>query len=266
MKSIAIENTNIVVSRLGFGTASLHHLFSFSERQALLQAAADSGISHFDTSPYYGYGLAEQDLGRFLKHRRQAFTLTTKIGLYPWGQPCRTAAGVWGRVALGKLVSRVSLPVVSWGINHAQTSFAASLKRLGTDYVDFLLLHEPIASLIKTDEFLTWLQAEQKQGRIRAWGLAGLAEHLLPLVQQANPLAVVVQTKDSLAQQQATFMVEAQRNLQFTYGYLSAPPAQGAMVDPRAILKQALARNQTGAILISTRRVNHLQSLAEVAH
>ena len=266
MKSVAIENTDIMVSRLGFGTASLHHLFNSRERQALLQAAADSGISHFDTSPYYGYGLAEQDLGRFLKRRRQAFTLTTKIGLYPWGRPSRTVAGVWGRIALGKLVSRVSLPVASWAINHAQASLGASLKRLGTDYVDFLLLHEPIASLINTDEFLTWLQAEQTRGRIRAWGLAGLAEHLRPFVQQANPLATVVQTKDSLSQQQAAFMADAQRNLQFTYGYLSSASTQGTLIDPRAILKQALVRNQTGALLVSTRRVNHLQSLAEVAH
>jgi hypothetical protein len=61
-------------------------------------------------------------------------------------------------------------------------------------------------------------------------------------------------------------MADAQRNLQFTYGYLSSASTQGTLVDPRAILKQALVRNQTGALLVSTRRVNHLQSLAEVAH
>src|SRR5882762_45864 len=103
MKHAVIENTDIRVSRIAFGMASLHHLFSATRRQRIIQTAASSGITHFDTSPYYGYGLAERDLGQFLRGQRAAFSVTTKVGLYPWGAASSHAVSVWVRKALGKL-------------------------------------------------------------------------------------------------------------------------------------------------------------------
>ena len=94
MQKAVIENTAIPVSRLSMGTASLHLLFSSVQRQKLIQASATAGITHFDTSPYYGYGLAETDLGVFLRGQRAAYTVTTKVGLYPWRATSSRAASV----------------------------------------------------------------------------------------------------------------------------------------------------------------------------
>jgi aryl-alcohol dehydrogenase-like predicted oxidoreductase len=52
-------------------------------RLRLLEAAFDQGITHFDTAPLYGAGLAEEVLGRFCKGRRHNVTITTKFGLLP---------------------------------------------------------------------------------------------------------------------------------------------------------------------------------------
>ena len=265
MNQIQIPGTDIRVSRLAFGTASLHHLFNTTDRQRLLRAAADLGITHFDSSPYYGYGLAEADLGRFIRGRRSAVTLTTKVGLYPWGYANAHAAGVWSRKALGKLVPRLALPVIEWRVARARASLLASLRRLGTDYVDFLLLHEPEPGLINGEEWLEWLGAERTAGRVRAWGLAGTAQRVAPLVQAGHPLAQVVQTQDSLSRRQADFMAAAGRALQFTYGYLSADRSGADAQRPEERLRQALARNRTGAVLVSTRRLERLQQLAVVA-
>ena len=84
MRYITIKNTDIKVSRLAFGTASLHHIFSRKKRLNLLEDALMLGISHFDTSPYYGYGLSEIDLGLMSKGRRDHVSITTKIGS-KWG-------------------------------------------------------------------------------------------------------------------------------------------------------------------------------------
>ena len=180
MQYSVIENTDVRVSRISFGTASLHHLFGANQRQHLLETAASVGISHFDTSPYYGYGLAESDLGAFMQGRRDAFTVATKVGLYPFGVAARGAFGVWARKAVGKVYPRLSAPEIDWRVQRAANSLNDSLRRLKTDHVDFLFLHEPDIGLLSADEFLVWIEAERSKGKVRYWGLAGLPALLEP--------------------------------------------------------------------------------------
>lgn len=264
-KQTVLENTDIRVSRLAFGTASLHHLFSPTQRQDLLAAAAAADITHFDTSPYYGYGLAERDLGVFLRGRRAGFTLATKVGLYPWGAASNHAGTVWARKAVGKLFPRFSLPVVNWQVARARTSLHQSLRRLKTDYVDFLFLHEPDVGLVQADEFMRWIDSEHARGTVRNWGLAGVADKVAPWVQADHPLAKVVQTQDSLDKKQADFMLGCGRGLQFTYGYLSSQNRVGESDAPEAVLRRALQRNATGSVIVATRHVDRIAQLVKVA-
>lgn len=265
MKQIVIPDTSIRVSRIAFGTASLHHLFSADKRQDLLHAASIAGITHFDTSPYYGYGLAESDLGMFLRGRRASYTIATKVGLYAFGGADRSAVAVWARKAFGRAIPKWTLPEVDWRIERARASLLASLKRLATDYVDFLFLHEPDPRLMETDEFPRWIESEQTTGRVRAWGVAGLAEKVAPFVQAHHSLAQVVQTRDSLDKRQADFMQACGRDLQLTYGYLSAH--RSAMSDDAAmtLMRKALERNRTGAVLVSTRRAERIGQMIKDA-
>ena len=265
MKQTVIERTDIRVSRFALGTASLHHLFSFSQRLKLLEAAASAGITHLDTSPYYGFGLAECDIGAFLSGQRSAFTVATKVGLYPLGADAGHAASVWARKALGKLVPAVSLPVVNWHVDRARANLQQSLKRLKTDYVDFLFLHEPDENLIKADEFMRWIESELARGAVRSWGLAGVADKVAPWVRAGHSLANVVQTQDSLDKRQADFMFDAGRVLQFTYGYLSSHPTPDQANTPEMILRKALDRNFIGTVIVSTRRADRIAQLARLA-
>jgi aryl-alcohol dehydrogenase-like predicted oxidoreductase len=262
MRYSVIENTDVRVSRISFGTASLHHLFSAKQRQHLLGTAASAGISHFDTSSYYGYGLAESDLGTFMLGHRAAFTVTTKVGLYPFCGVARGAFDVWTRKAVGKFYPRLSAPEVDWGIQRAADSLNASLRRLKTDYVDFLFLHEPDIGLLNAGEFLGWLEAERSKGKIRYWGLAGLPALLAPWLLIDHPLALVLQTRDDLVAKTADFVLESGRHLQFTYGYLSSRPATGSVKSVADVVCGALMRNTHGSVLISTRRTDRVKQLA----
>lgn len=256
-----IENTDIRVSRVSFGTASMHHLFSAAQRLRLLAAAAEAGVTHFDTSPYYGYGLAESDLGKFLRGRRSGLTVATKVGLYASGRATLDASSVWARKLVGKIVPIVSRPAVSWQVDRARSSLRASLRRLGTDWVDFLYLHEPDNLLIETDEFLRWIQDEHAKGTVRSWGLAGDATRVMSWVRSSHPLAQVIQTPDSLAKREANFLVACGRNLQFTYGYhRSRSVADGP---PESVLKKALQRNATGSVITTTRELGRIVQLGE---
>lgn len=265
MKQVVIEGADLRVSRIALGTATLHYLFSSSARQNLLDAAVSAGISHFDTSPYYGYGLAENDLGRLLTKGRSQFTVATKVGLYARGASASTAASVWVRKAAGRIVPIASRPVVDWHVSRARASLRQSLRRLRTDHVDLLLLHEPDRGLIDAVEFQRWIEDEVARGAVRAWGLAGVAEKVAPWVQSGHWLARVVQTQDSLGYREADFLLDAGRRLQFTYGYLSSDLAGAQAMTAEAALRQALERNATGAVIVSTRRVERIARLAGVA-
>jgi aryl-alcohol dehydrogenase-like predicted oxidoreductase len=254
-----IDRTGIETSVIGFGTGSLHHLFQSRDRLRLLEEAYSLGITHFDTSPYYGFGLAEKDLRCFAKCRRDSVTITTKIGLYPpLGGSSSVMVGV--RKAIGKVAPFVSRPVIDWTLSAAKKNFERSMRRLGTEYVDFLFLHEPIFSSIMCEDFIKWLEELQTAGKIRTWGVAGLASSIEKPIALDHRLCEVIQTKDSLDLQEAEFILDRNRCLQFTYGYMSRGLEKQSMNE---VFSKLLKRNATGTVIVSTRRVQHLRQLVE---
>src|SRR5213594_3431707 len=78
------------------------------ERVAAVERAIERGITFFDTAPTYGDGASETLLGRVLRPHRERVAIATKVG--PRDEP--------------------------------RASLEASLRRLQTDYVDLVQLHE----------------------------------------------------------------------------------------------------------------------------
>jgi aryl-alcohol dehydrogenase-like predicted oxidoreductase len=262
MQYTAIQNTNINVSRISFGTASLHHLINSTRRQTLLETALSLGVTHFDTSPYYGHGLSELDLGLLLKGRRGDLTVSTKVGLYPPNGSSQSVFNIWTRKILGKFNPKLSKPEVDWSLKRATLSINASLKRLNTDYVDFLFLHEPDISMIGTDEFTYWIEALKKQGKVRYGGLAGLPNLLEPWVISHHPLIDVLQTRDGINDRdKVDNFSRVGCKPQFTYGYLSEISELNPLKTTDKIVHDALFRNDSGSVIISTRKVDRLKEL-----
>jgi aryl-alcohol dehydrogenase-like predicted oxidoreductase len=264
MRRVTLVGTQIEVSRLSFGTASLHHLASAGKRDDLLATALDHGFSHFDTAPYYGFGIAEQSVGRFLARHRAKVTVATKVGLYARGSGEPSIASVWMRKAMGRLWPSLSHPVADWSISAASKSLDCSLRRLRTDSIDLLLLHEPDAAVIASDMYLDWLTREQVKGRIRAWGLAGPRERMESWVVSGHPLAQVLQVKDSVHRREADVLKDFGRDPQITYGYLSAAERSQPSRSAADVLRLALQRNVSGSILVSTRQTSRVRELAAV--
>jgi len=262
MHSIVLPGTDISVTRLAFGTASLHHLWSSRARQNLLAAVVDMGIAHFDTSPYYGFGLAERAIGRFLRSGKPSVTVATKFGLYPPMWNSGSTTGVWARKFAGRVFPALSRPVVDWSVERATKSLERSLRLMCVDRVDFLLLHEPQAGLFSTEEILTWLSRTQGQGKIGTWGLAGELDNMRDLVAAGHPLAAVLQVRDSLGKREADLLARYGRPLQFSYGYLGSA---GNSLPVREVLRAALKRNVAGSIIVSSRNQQRLAELVSVA-
>ncbi|MDO1530097.1 aldo/keto reductase [Fulvimonas sp. R45] len=164
--------------RLSFGGAPIGNLYaSVAEQDALdaVECAWRQGIRHFDTAPYYGYGLGESRLGQALAAwPRDSYTLSSKVGrrVLDADRPRTRDDGfaVEGRQA-----------VFDYSRDGILRSVEASLQRLRTDHIDILLLHdigalthgERHAAVLRQalDESLPTLAELRDQGVCRAIGL-----------------------------------------------------------------------------------------------
>src|SRR3569833_839767 len=134
-----LGSTKLTVGSLGLGVAPLGYLFtpvSNDDAQDTLTAAERLGISWFDVAPYYGCGLAEARLGQFLqKSTKVGRTISTKVGriLLPTESP----------PAHPQYVSACpNQPVFDYTRAGIERSYKDSLKRLGVERVEILLLHD----------------------------------------------------------------------------------------------------------------------------
>jgi aryl-alcohol dehydrogenase-like predicted oxidoreductase len=264
MKQVILPNSNLQVSRLSFGTASLHHVITSRARQQLLYSVLNSGISHFDTSPYYGFGLAESELGALMHRSDTSITVATKVGIYP-PSISRYPLPILLLKAMGKFIPSMTKPEVDWSVARADLSLNQSLKRLRREYVDILFLHEPSQKLLNCDEFLVWQEKLVKNGKVLHFGLAGPSESFVDCIDSYGSLAEVLQVKDSLEGLEADQLIKSMRMMQFTYGYFSSASRNHLDFSPVDVLAGALARNRQGSIVISTRNIGHLNLMASIA-
>jgi hypothetical protein len=158
------------------------------------------GVSYFDTAPSYGAGIAEHELGRFLRDKRSRVVLTTKFGI-PTGRlgsviPGWNYAAMAGRLAKRLIASRRSakLPHRDFSAGHARSSVEASLRTLRTDYIDVLYLHEPALELLTdADGLANTLEELKAAGKVRYVGLAGHASSCTGIARRHPRLAQVLQ-------------------------------------------------------------------------
>jgi len=128
---------------------------------AALQRGLDEGITLIDTAPMYGYGLAEEVVGRAIKGRdRSRIVLATKVGL------------VW-HVDEGHKFFEIDGKTVYRNLRPANIRYEVelSLRRLDTDYIDLYQTHwqDPTTPIADTMGELLKLRDE---GKIRAIGVS----------------------------------------------------------------------------------------------
>lgn len=199
MKQIILPD-GTPTSQIGYGCANLMGGAGMEESRTLVKAALDAGIRHFDVAPVYGSGLAEDALGLVLGNISERVTITTKVGL---ARPVRGASGL-RRMAkrvlkfapglkqrLGQRVY-VGSRRTAFGVDQVEASFHESLRRLGRDRVDILLLHEPEADDL-TDELIGWLERQRTEGRAGSIGV-GAARAKIETLFSAYPELQVRQT------------------------------------------------------------------------
>jgi D-threo-aldose 1-dehydrogenase len=208
MRQVTLPGTEVSTSVIGYGCGGLMARMRRPESVRCLEVALEAGITHFDVARSYGYGEAEGAVGSFLRGRRDRVTVTTKLGIAP---PRRSAA-----LAVGKEVARGILalapPLRKWardraaglasgghfGVADARVSLETSLRELGTEYVDVLLLHECRPEDLARDELLAFLRDRVREGTVRAFGVATDPESTRRIVDERGEYANVVQLPRSV--------------------------------------------------------------------
>ncbi|MFE6871394.1 aldo/keto reductase [Kitasatospora sp. NPDC057692] len=176
--------TEILPGRLGFGTAPLGNMFRAIpdvEAAATVETAWDRGVRYFDTAPMYGAGLAETRLGEVLAGKpRDAYVLSTKVGrvildeLEEGARDLGEKGGIFEHGNRNKVLH-------SWTAEATEHSIEDSLKRLGTDRLDIVWVHDIAQDFYgdlwvqKFEEARTGafrvLSRLREEGVIKAWGL-----------------------------------------------------------------------------------------------
>ncbi|MDE0006998.1 MAG: aldo/keto reductase [Gammaproteobacteria bacterium] len=154
-------HTDLSCSAVGFGTWEMGttQYGEIDIRQAVraVEMAVDHGITLFDTAEVYGPFTSEELLARGLGARRKDVVLVTKVGFAYRDDPDASGpAAVAGRDASPA---------------HITEHTEGCLERLGTDYLDLLLIHWPDHKTPHEDTIAA-LEAMKEAGKIRHYGVS----------------------------------------------------------------------------------------------
>ncbi|MGH9296321.1 MAG: aldo/keto reductase, partial [Acidimicrobiales bacterium] len=156
MRYRALGASGLVVSVVGLGGNNFGGRLGFEDTNAVVHAALGAGITLIDTADSYGNkGGSEEMLGRALKGRRHDVVLATKFG--------SDMAGSNGADFSARASRRYVMRAVE-----------ASLRRLGTEWIDLYQLHRP-DRVTPMEETLSVLDDLVRQGKVRYVGSSNLA-------------------------------------------------------------------------------------------
>jgi aryl-alcohol dehydrogenase-like predicted oxidoreductase len=181
MQFTNLGNTGLIVSRIAFGAMTFGEgtlvgelKTNINQKQAIemIDRCLAAGVNFFDTADMYTAGQSEIMLGNALKNKRHDVVIATKCGF------------------------RSGNPITSTGLSYRYILQAvqASLKRLGTDYIDLFLLHIP-DPFTPLEETCRALEHVVQQGWVRYVGYcnypAWQAQKMIDLQQQNNLTRVI---------------------------------------------------------------------------
>jgi aryl-alcohol dehydrogenase-like predicted oxidoreductase len=149
MPTAILGRTGLSITRLGYGGAHRRPQTDESAR-VVHEAVLNAGINFIDTAD--DYGNSEELIGRFLSGRSSEFYLATKCGSSDSGH-------VWTR-------------------ENCLRNVDESLRRLKSDHVDVMQLHNPSVAECESGGLVEALQEMKRQGKVRWIGASTTLPHL----------------------------------------------------------------------------------------
>jgi aryl-alcohol dehydrogenase-like predicted oxidoreductase len=229
-----LAGTEIDVSEVGFGvwTVSTGWWGEVDNERSvrLLRSAFEKGINYFDTADTYGSGLGETILAEAFGGMRDDVVISTKIGYDFYNHTQRRG--------------QQERPQ-DWSEDFIRFALEQSLTRLGSDYVDFLQLHNTKMDAIEDDALFELMEEFKGEGKIRAYGVAlgpkiGWLEEGVKAMRERD-LAGVQMIYNLLEQDPGRALIEAARETE-TSLVVRVPHSSG-MLEGRYTEETTFAKN-----------------------
>ena len=180
MEKITLPNTDLQVSRLiagcmrlggGWNKDAILDSALLREAEAFIAKALELGINFFDHADIYAWGKAEEIFGR---------ALSAHPGLRP-GIVIQTKCGIrWADEPPG------APHCFDFSKAHILKAVEGSLRRLGTDYIDILLLHRPDV-LWEGEEIAEAFALLKASGKVRHFGVSNQTGSMMEYLQSFLP-------------------------------------------------------------------------------
>ena len=180
MEKRRLGKSDLRITKVGVGTAPIGSTPEWKvywgpqdEKVAIktIQTAIEAGVNWIDTAPFYGWGKAEQIVGKAIKGRRNQVHIFTKCGTIPDGK------GGW---------------VDNLKPESIREELEESLQRLGTDHVDLYQFHDPDPRT-PIEESWREMQLLIDEGKVR---YGGLSNHSTNLIDRALSVGPVVSSQN----------------------------------------------------------------------
>jgi predicted oxidoreductase len=180
MQTITLGNSDLESSRLVYGCMRIAGDGSKDDREKgkrAVHAAIEAGYTQFDQADIYSSGRCEELLGEVLRESpeiRKQLIITTKCGIRLAGDPSDTSPGRY-----------------DFSAAHITNSVEGSLRRLGVERIDLLLLHRP-DYLGRPEEVALTLEALKNSGAVANFGVSNFSASQVELLQSVfdEPLLV----------------------------------------------------------------------------
>lgn len=169
MKKQRLGQSDLIASRVGLGCMGMSEWYGKpddKESLATIKLAIEKGLNFFDTADVYGNGHNEIFVGNALKNVRENVILATKFGFLPGEK------GICGRP------------------EYVKKACDASLKRLGTDYIDLYYLHR-IDINVPIEETVGAMADLVSDGKVRYLGLSEVSAKSLKKAHAIHPITAV---------------------------------------------------------------------------
>ncbi|MEQ9502604.1 MAG: aldo/keto reductase [Deltaproteobacteria bacterium] len=179
MKEINLGSQGLRVNAIGLGCMGMSDFYGSSseaDNLAVLDRAAELGCTFWDTSDMYGPFTNELLLGKALASRRDKIVLATKFGV------ARGEDGSWQGI--------------KGDAAYVKASCDASLKRLGTDYLDLYYQHR-VDPNTPIEETVGAMAELVKAGKVRYIGLSEADPETIERAHKVHPVTAL-QTEYSL--------------------------------------------------------------------